>query len=108
MSGDDKMTYFLLKWVFNAIKRESSAEDPKLKGHEYVTKVDLVKQLSKNDELMKVLGYEHHTEISSDVKSVPTTKEGCMMWEEFLDLFFLKQMHNQGNRSLDISDYWWR
>ena len=28
----DKMTFFLLKWVFNAIKRESSQEDPKFKG----------------------------------------------------------------------------
>jgi len=28
----DKMTFFLLKWVFNAIKRESSEEDPKFKG----------------------------------------------------------------------------
>jgi hypothetical protein len=37
------MTFFLLKWVFNAIKRESSLEDPKLKGNAYVTKNDLVK-----------------------------------------------------------------
>jgi hypothetical protein len=52
------MTFYLLKWVFNAIKRDSSQEDPKLKGRAYVTKGDLVKQLSKNDELMKALGYD--------------------------------------------------
>lgn len=28
----DKMTFFLLKWVFNAIKRESSEDDVKFKG----------------------------------------------------------------------------
>ena len=38
VSNEDKMTFFLLKWVFNAIKRESSIEDLKLKGRNYVTK----------------------------------------------------------------------
>jgi hypothetical protein len=29
VSGTDKMTFFLLKWVFNAIKRDSADDDPK-------------------------------------------------------------------------------
>jgi hypothetical protein len=29
VSGADKMTFFLLKWVFNAIKRDSADDDPK-------------------------------------------------------------------------------
>ena len=57
-SNKDKMTFFLLKWVFNAIKKESLLEDPKLKGKSYVSKTDLVKQLVKNDELMQALGYD--------------------------------------------------
>ena len=52
------MTFFLLKWVFTAIKRESSLDDTKLLGKPYVTKVDLVKQLGKNDELLTALGYD--------------------------------------------------
>lgn len=48
VSNEDKMTFFLLKWIFNAIKRESSDDDPKLKGQSYVTKTDLIKQLGKN------------------------------------------------------------
>ena len=52
------MTFFLLKWVFNAIKRDSAEDDPKFKGHAYVAKGDLVKQLAKNPELMRALGYE--------------------------------------------------
>lgn len=84
------MTFFLLKWVFNAIKRDSSEDDQKLKGNPYVTKQDLVKQLSKNDELMKALGYEGQKEIASNVKYVHSLKEGCFKWEEFLDFFFLK------------------
>jgi hypothetical protein len=58
------MTFFLLKWIFNAIKRESSDEDPKLKGKSYVTKTDIIKQLGKNDELMNALGYHNQNEIS--------------------------------------------
>lgn len=48
VSNEDKMTFFLLKWIFNAIKRESSDDDPKLKGQSYVTKTDIIKQLGKN------------------------------------------------------------
>lgn len=58
VSNEDKMTFFLLKWIFNAIKKDSLIEDPKLKGKAYVSKTDLVKQLVKNDELMKALGYD--------------------------------------------------
>jgi hypothetical protein len=62
------MTFFLLKWVFNAIKKDSSDEDPKLKGRPYVTKNDLVKQLSKNDELMKALGYDDIDDVIQGVR----------------------------------------
>jgi hypothetical protein len=57
VSQEEKMSFFLLKWVFNAIKRESDKEDPTLKGKPYVTKNELVKQLAKNQELMMALGY---------------------------------------------------
>jgi hypothetical protein len=30
VSNEDKMTFFLLKWIFNAIKRDSQLEDSKL------------------------------------------------------------------------------
>ena len=62
-SNQDKMTFFLLKWVFNAIKKESLLEDPKLKGKSYVSKTDLVKQLIKNDELMQALGYDDPSDV---------------------------------------------
>ena len=43
VSAADKMSFFLLKWVFNAIKRESSSEDPAFKGQPYISKSDLIK-----------------------------------------------------------------
>jgi hypothetical protein len=42
VSGDDKMTFFLLKWVFNAIKLESDIQDEKMQGQSYVLKKELV------------------------------------------------------------------
>jgi len=90
VNNEDKMTYFLLKWVFNAIKRDSPEDDAKLKGSSYVTKSDLSKQLSKNDELMRALGFKDQKDLQTNVKFVHSAKEGCFMWEEFLDFFFLK------------------
>ena len=52
VSQHDKMTFFLLKWIFNAIKRIDKD------GQAYVIEGDLVNQLKQNPELMNALGYE--------------------------------------------------
>jgi len=106
ISNEDKMTFFLLKWIFNAIKRESSIEDPKLKGRSYVTKTDLIKQLGKNDELMSALGYHNQDEIAQAVRVSGSAKDGCLVWEEFLDFFFLRQASLQ--QRVESNDNWWR
>jgi hypothetical protein len=100
------MTFFLLKWVFNAIKRESLPEDPRLRGKPYVTKNDLVKQLSKNDELMNTLGYHDPKDVAEGVRMSGSVKEGCLLWEEFLDFFFLR--NSSLNKRIDGHDNWWR
>jgi len=51
------MSFFLLKWTFNAIKRDSANDDPAFQGKSFISKTDLVKQLSKNPELMQALGF---------------------------------------------------
>lgn len=38
VSNENKMAFFLLKWVFNAIKRDSEVTDSKLGGKQYVQK----------------------------------------------------------------------
>lgn len=100
------MTFYLLKWIFNAIKRESSDEDPKLKGRSYVTKIDLIKQLGKNDELMRALGYNDADEVTKAIKVSGSEKDGCLIWEEFLDFFFLRQASLQ--KRVEGNDNWWR
>ena len=104
VSSEDKMTFFLLKWIFNAIKREASIEDPKLKGRSFVTKADLLAQLGRNDELVRALGYRDQREIAAAVKSALSAKDGCLLWEEFLDFFFLRQSALQARDG----DNWWR
>jgi len=55
VSKEDKILYFLVKWVFNAIKRDSPEDDPDFKGNSYISKNDMTKQLFKNPELMDAL-----------------------------------------------------
>ena len=98
------MTFFLLKWVFNAIKRDSAEEDPKFKGSPYVSKTDLVKQLSKNPELMHALGYTDSRQLQDGVKCSAGVKDGYLMWSEFLDFFFLKSARLQDR--IDSQDWW--
>ena len=84
------MTFFLLKWVFNAIKRDSADDDPKFKGKSYVSKSDLVKQVSKNPEIMQALGYRESKSLGENIKMHPSKKDGYLMWSEFCDFFFLQ------------------
>lgn len=108
VSNEDKMTFFLLKWIFNAIKRDSTVDDTKLQGRPYLTKQDLVKQLSKNEELLHALGYEE-SEIVHAVKRAPGVKDGCLLWEEFLDFFFKRQEALVlGQKARSDDEGWWR
>ena len=92
------MSFFLLKWVFNAIKQESSTADEKLKGQFYVNKKEVVSQLSKNAELMTALSLSNGLVLSEEIKQAACVKEGCMTWPEFLNFFYNKS---------DQKDGWW-
>lgn len=100
----DKMTFFLLKWVFNAIKRDSADDDPKFQGRPYISKSDLIKQLSKNPELMHALGYQEARSLADDVKLSPSKKDGYLMWAELLAFVFLRgaPSHERG----EGHDWW--
>ncbi len=87
------MTFFLLKWVFNAIKRDSADDDPKFQGKAYVSKTDLTKQLAKNPELMQALGYTDKRQLDESIKISSCKKEGYLMWSEFLDFFLIVAIH---------------
>lgn len=103
VSAEDKMTFFLLKWIFNAIKQTSDLEDPKLKGKKYMKKTELVTQLSKNVELMEAFGIVSKKDLEAKVKAAPCVKVGCLTWEEFLGFFFIKD----GSLQDYASGNWW-
>ena len=42
VSPEDKMTFYLLKWVFDYIKQDSDHDDEQLAGKAFVNKKDLV------------------------------------------------------------------
>ena len=90
VSNEDKMSFFLLKWVFNAIKLESEHNDPVLKGNAYVTKSELVSQLAKNPELMAALDVNSKRKLEKEIQEASSAKKGCLTWHEFLDYFFLR------------------
>ena len=64
VSPEDKMTFYLLKWVFDYIKQDSDHDDEYLGGKAYVNKKDLVSQLSKNPELMNALEIRSKRELN--------------------------------------------
>ena len=57
VTSEDKMSFFLLKWVFNAVKVDSNPDDKLLQGKPYVAKKDLCLQLKKNPELLNALNF---------------------------------------------------
>ena len=104
VSQEDKMTFFLLKWVFDAIKQDAEASDEILGGKAYVTKRDLVSQLSKNPELINALDIRSKRELNDQVENAACVKEGCLTWEEFLNYFFLRNATFEDR--IDGNDWW--
>jgi len=104
VSPEDKMTFFLLKWVFDYIKQDSEVEDEMLAGKAYVTKKDLVSQLSKNPELMNALDIKSRRELNDQVENAACAKQGCLTWEEFLNYFFLRNATFEDR--IDGDDWW--
>lgn len=104
VSPEDKMTFFLLKWVFDYIKQNSGVDDEELKGAAYVAKKDLVSQLSKNPELMNALDIKSKRDLHDQVQMAACAKKGCLTWEEMLNYFFLRNATMQDR--IDGKDWW--
>jgi hypothetical protein len=68
VSNEDKMAFFLLKWVFNAIKHESNKLDEHFMGQDYVLKKELIEQLKKNSELLNAMDYPNTLVLEKEIK----------------------------------------
>ena len=106
MSQQDKMTFFLLKWVFNAIKRDSTPDDTVFKGQSYISRSDLTKQLSQNPEVLMALGFNDQRQLADKIKVFKTQNDGYYTWIEFLEFFLCKD--SKGLDRGDGSEWWYQ
>lgn len=95
VSNEDKMSFFLLKWVFNAVKRNDQHTP-------YVLKKELVSQLSKNVELLNAMNIPNSLALEKGIQQAPCKTESQLTWLEFLEYFFVKEASLR-----DCIDHWW-
>ena len=55
---------------------------------------------------MTALSFTNGEAVKSDVAAAGCKKPGCMLWDEYLDYFFLRG-HSLAKR-MDVSDDWWK
>lgn len=77
LSKEDKLTFSILKWIFNAIKKKDNL----------VVKKELVQQLDQNIDIIHSLGFESSEDVSHQLNLIKTKYPGKLTWEEFLDFF---------------------
>lgn len=65
-----------------------------------------MKQLQKNKNLVETLKFKNMKEVKETVKVAPCRKENCLIWEEFLDYFFLKDLKDE--EKVKVENHWWR
>lgn len=77
MSKEDKLTFSILKWIFNAMKKKDNT----------VYRKELVDQLDQNFDILQSLGFSNTAKIEHDLNEVRTKQIGKLDWPEFLDFF---------------------
>ena len=92
MSKQDEIIFNILKWIFNAIKKDQ----------EIVGKDQVLDQLRNNSETLRSLGFEGFTDFEESLTKFPTSQENSFTWEEFIDFFLSSSSlgDNQGE--------WWK
>jgi len=98
------MTFFLLKWVFNAIRQPGDPDDIKLKGKDYIDRKELVRQLAKNTELMHELEFDSSRKLWKELQVAAGKKPDLLTWDEYLDFFFLRTATYEDR--IDGNDWW--
>ena len=93
MSKEDKLTFSILKWIFNAMKKKDYT----------VYRKELIEQLDQNIDILQSLGFRDSEQIEHDLSGVRTKQIGKLDWEEFLD-FFGWNSHSYKQ----TGDTWWK
>ena len=77
LSKEDKLTFSILKWIFNALKKKDGN----------INRKELVEQLDQNIDILQSLGFESTEDVEHSLSSLRTKEKGKLRWEEFLDFF---------------------
>jgi hypothetical protein len=77
LSKEDKLTFSILKWIFNALKKKDSK----------VNRRELIEQLDQNIDILQSLGFESTEDVSHQLNMLRTNTIGKLTWEEFLEFF---------------------
>ena len=93
MSKEDKLTFSILKWIFNAMKKKDNT----------IYRKELVEQLDQNFDILQSLGFNDTEQIEHDLGLVRTKQIGKLNWEEFLDFF-----GHSSNSFKQTGETWWK
>lgn len=77
LSKEDKLTFSILKWIFNALKKKDFT----------INRKELIEQLDQNMDIIQSLGFDNTEEVSHGLSMARTKTTGKLTWEEFLDFF---------------------
>lgn len=92
MSKQDEIIFNILKWIFNAIKKEK----------EVVNKLHVMDQLKENKDTLKSLGFKDFDDFATELNRFPSSQDGFLTWEEFIDFFISKSGLG------DTKSEWWK
>ena len=94
MSKEDKLTFSILKWIFNAMKN---------KKDNTINRKELIEQLDQNIDILQSLGFANSEDVAHQLGLLKTKQTGKLKWEEFLDFFGSKT-----NSYRQTGDPWWK
>lgn len=77
LSKEDKLTFSILKWIFNALKKKDNV----------INRKELIDQLDQNIDILQSLGFENTEDVSHHLNILRTRQSAKLNWEEFLDFF---------------------
>lgn len=94
LSKEDRLTFSILKWIFNAIRN---------KKDNCVHRKELIEQLDQNIDIINSLGFENTEDVAHQLNTLRTKYPGKLTWEEFLDFFCSKT-----NTFKKTGEMWWK
>ena len=92
LSKQDQVVFHVLKWIFNAIRKEQDD----------IPKSELLSQLEMNQSMLSTFGFSDMLDFKTDLDTFPTKHNDKITWDEFIDFFISKSGMTKHNSE------WWK